>query len=219
LLNLNLSLSNFRTDYALALKGSIAFVLGRREEAMTLWYQAKQRNPMLIIPEMKYLEKIRQEVRAEIGADTAWLPNIPNLLDTGIVIRPDWLLELENKMVERQNAPETQNRTAPMALLEGELGNRVGQAVKGFMEAQEFFYRGMLEEAEASADASLRFFKTDHALALKGSIAFLNGRKEEAERWWLEAQQGNPEILIPLQDFLQKIKDQVIDLQPSKPQD
>ena len=219
LLNLNLSLSNFRTDYALALKGSIAFVLGRREEAMTLWYQAKQKNPMLIIPEMKYLEKIRQEVRAEIGADTAWLPNIPNLLDTGIVNRPDWLLELENKMVERQNAPETQNRTAPMALLEGELGNRVGQAVKGFMEAQEFFYRGMLEEAEASADASLRFFKTDHALALKGSIAFLNGRKEEAERWWLEAQQGNPEILIPLQDFLQKIKDQVIDLQPSKPQD
>ncbi len=51
------SLDLYETDYGLALKGSINYLLGQREIAREFWEQASQRNPDIEIPDMDELER------------------------------------------------------------------------------------------------------------------------------------------------------------------
>lgn len=58
------------TDYALALKGSVLFFLGREEEALTFWERARSRNPNIVIPGMDETEE-EEPFEAEVAEMTA----------------------------------------------------------------------------------------------------------------------------------------------------
>ncbi len=70
----NRSLELYETDYGLALKGSIQFVKGRREEARELWDMAIERNPLIVKPDIEQLEMM---IRIERG-DSIDSPNGEN---------------------------------------------------------------------------------------------------------------------------------------------
>jgi tetratricopeptide (TPR) repeat protein len=57
------SLRLFESDYGIALKGSIEYMLGNRTEAMRIWNQARERNPGISLPDTKVLDYILQSNR------------------------------------------------------------------------------------------------------------------------------------------------------------
>ncbi len=52
------ALDLFETDYGLALKGTVLYMLGQKEAAMELWQEANRRNPGIGIPDMEVLDQL-----------------------------------------------------------------------------------------------------------------------------------------------------------------
>ncbi|MDR4989067.1 MAG: hypothetical protein RG741_09550 [Bacteroidales bacterium] len=48
----------FETDYALALKGTVLYMLGQKDAAMALWQEANRRNPGIGIPDVEVLDEL-----------------------------------------------------------------------------------------------------------------------------------------------------------------
>lgn len=116
----------------------------------------------------------------------------------------DWIEGLELTLVPKEQLPnESLWKTEAdwKALLAGQLGD----AVKLFTEAQELVYRGLIKEAEERINQSLNIYETTYGLALKGTITYLLGRREEARIYWIKAQALNPEIIIPERNMLDKL--------------
>lgn len=174
----DLSLASFTTDFGLALKGSVTYLLGNKEGAVKYWAEAKARNPFISIPDTTQIS-LRSTVLAQTYPDT---------LPAGL--------------------PIDSNRTysaEAMAAFEAELGTMIQQSVTAFVEAQELFYRKRFAEADIKIDESLNVFVTDHGLALKGSILYILGRRREAWQIWDEARERNPLISLPDTQILDKL--------------
>lgn len=173
------SLREYTTDFAIAMKGSIAFMQGDKQAAANLWAAASERNPFVALPDTN---KIRLKVRTLLPDSLAAVPKPAGPADT-IAPIPDGLL----------------------AELEAGLGEQLRQSVSFFTESQELFYRLRFDDALSSIDSSLSYYVSDHALALKGSIVYILGRKTEAWQYWYEAQARNPMIVLPNTEVLDRL--------------
>ncbi|MDP2187661.1 MAG: hypothetical protein Q8J69_03160 [Sphingobacteriaceae bacterium] len=176
------SLTGFPTDFGLALKGSITYLLGDKKTARDLWSEARYRNPFIEVPDTNQVGfKPLQNSDLLANRNVPVIP--PPAFDT---IEYSFSLEL-------------------MENFEAELGGALNAAVSAFVQAQELFYRRRYVEADAMIDTSLSIFVTDHALALKGSILYITGRQEEAWRIWAEARERNPLIALPETQILDRL--------------
>lgn len=173
------SLREYTTDFAVAMKGSIAFMQGDKQAAANLWADARERNPFVALPDTN---KIRLKVRALLPDSLVVVPKPVSPADTIPPISPDLLAELE-----------------------AGLGEQLRQSVSFFTESQELFYRLRFDDALSSIDSSLSYYVSDHALALKGSIVYILGRKTEAWQYWYEAQARNPMIILPNIEVLDRL--------------
>lgn len=173
------SLREYTTDFAVAMKGSIAFMQGDKQAAANLWADARERNPFVALPDTN---KIRLKVRALLPDSLVMVPKPESPADTIPPISPNLLAELE-----------------------AGLGEQLRQSVSFFTESQELFYRLRFDDALASIDSSLSYYVSDHALALKGSIVYILGRKTEAWQYWYEAQARNPMIILPNIEVLDRL--------------
>lgn len=175
------SLTGFPTDFGLALKGSITYLLGDKKTARELWSEARYRNPFIEVPDTTQI--VFQPLQSDLLAGRTVPVIPPPAFDT---IEYSFSLEL-------------------MENFEAELGGALNAAVSAFVEAQELFYRRRYYEADAMIDTSLSIFVTDHALALKGSILYITSRQEEAWRIWAEARERNPLIVLPETQILDRL--------------
>lgn len=173
------SLGEYTTDFAIAMKGSIAYMQGDKQAANNLWAAASERNPFISLPDTN---KIRLKVSTFLPDSLALVPAPKGPADT-IAPLSDALL----------------------AELEAGLGEQLRNSVTFFTEAQEKFYRLNFMEALSSVDSSLNYFESDHALALKGSIVYIMGRKNEAWQYWYQAQDRNPMIQLPDINLLDRL--------------
>lgn len=173
------SLREYTTDFAVAMKGSIAFMQGDKQAASNLWAAASERNPFVSLPDTN---KIRLKVRTLLPDSLVMVPKPVGPADTIQPISPDLLAELE-----------------------AGLGEQLRQSVGFFTESQELFYRLRFDDALSSIDSSLSYYVSDHALALKGSIVYILGRKTEAWQYWYEAQARNPMIILPNIEVLDRL--------------
>lgn len=173
------SLREYTTDFAVAMKGSIAFMQGDKQAAANLWADARERNPFVALPDTN---KIRLKVRTLLPDSLVMVPKPVGPADTIQPISPDLLAELE-----------------------AGLGEQLRQSVGFFTESQELFYRLRFDDALSSIDSSLSYYVSDHALALKGSIVYILGRKTEAWQYWYEAQARNPMIILPNIEVLDRL--------------
>ncbi|WP_124245536.1 fimbria/pilus outer membrane usher protein [Cyclonatronum proteinivorum] len=92
------------------------------------------------------------------------------------------------------------------SLLEQELFDELKaskqDAIRNYVRAQHLIYTQDFRAALQAIDASLRIFETDHGLALRGTILYLLGDRDEARRHWLRANERNPDIPIPSTELL-----------------
>lgn len=177
------SLKSFSSDYALALKGSITYLMGNKKGALDLWALARAQNPFIEIPDTTILI---------VQQDSLW--SVEDVSQQLASIDSSGTLDSV-----QSSYPEL------MLALEAELGVNLNASIAAFTEAQELFYRRRYEEAEEAIDASLNIFSTDHGLALKGSIAYLLGRRREAWQLWEEARERNPLIELPKTEILDRM--------------
>jgi predicted negative regulator of RcsB-dependent stress response len=173
------SLKQYTTDFAIAMKGSIAFMQGDKEAATRLWAAASERNPFVSVPDTS---KIRIRVSTLLPDSLVAIPHPAGPADTIPPIDSSLLAELEKG-----------------------LGDQLRKSVTFFVEAQEYFYRLKFDDALASVDSSLSYYVSDHALALKGSIVYILGRQNEAWNYWYEAKARNPMISLPDLEVLDRL--------------
>lgn len=180
------SLRQYTTDFAIAMKGSIAFMQGDKAAATRLWAQASERNPFVAVPDTS---KIRIRVSTLLPDSLVAVPHPPSPADTIPPIDSTLLAELEKG-----------------------LGDQLRNSVTFFVEAQEYFYRLKFDDALASVDSSLSYYVSDHALALKGSIVYILGRQNEAWNYWYEAKARNPMISLPDLEVLDRLVTPIAEL-------
>ncbi|MFN3529814.1 MAG: hypothetical protein ACK417_07845 [Bacteroidia bacterium] len=173
------SLRRFPTDFAVALKGSLAFLLGNRRGAIDLWEEANRRNPFISLPDTGYIRPLVDSLH-----QNEWFAH------RSARVEVDSVEQLTLYLIEQY---------------EDKLGARLRAVVAAFTEAQELFYRRRFEEALEKVEQSLKIYPTDHALALKGSIAYVLGRPMEAWQLWYEARQRNPFIELPDTQILDRM--------------
>ncbi len=82
---------------------------------------------------------------------------------------------------------------------------KIQQHVHHYVKAQEYFYERDFQKARDEIDAALNFYATNVALALKGTIMFALGDRNEAQKLWEGAQKNDPDIQIPDSQELEKI--------------
>jgi len=70
---LDFSLRTFTSDYALALRGSISFLLGYKADAQRFWALALERNPLIQISEPVFLNQMLSH--SSPTKSTPWVPN------------------------------------------------------------------------------------------------------------------------------------------------
>lgn len=172
------SLDYFYSDFALALKGSAAYLIGKKQEAWQYWSDARDRNPFIVLP------------------DTSYLRSFTDTLTTGDRLARAPFNAVDSLPIEK---------AVLIADFEVKLGENLRKAITSFVEAQELFYRKRFVEAGLMVDSSLNYQITDHGLALKGSIAYVQGRRNEAIQLWLEARERNPHIILPDLNVLDRL--------------
>lgn len=180
------SLREYTTDFAIAMKGSIAFMQGDKAAATRLWTDAQQRNPFVPIPDTS---RIRLKVRTVLPDSLVMVPRPISPADS--------ILPIDSAL---------------LAELEAGLGEQLRQSVSFFVEAQESFYRLKFDESLSSIDSSLAYYVSDHALALKGSIVYILGRQNEAWNYWYEAKARNPMISLPDLEVLDRLVTPIAEL-------
>lgn len=108
----------------------------------------------------------------------------------------DYIEDLNFRIVKtgqtKINLEENQNQVARKAL-------------RYFIMAQNAFYNHDYNTAENYIDQSIKTIEIDHALALKGTISFVMGKRDEATKYWIMANKKNPEIQIPDIQLLEKL--------------
>lgn len=180
LVRVDSSLNIFESDFGLALKGSIVFVLGNKTDGRKYWQMAREKNPFIVVPDSTSIRP-RKDSLFTPNQQIANLP-MPVVRDSAEQVKADFLARLETQ-----------------------LSDKLAQSVSLFVDAQEYFYRRQFIEAELTVDSSLALFVTDHGLALKGSIAYITGKKAEARRLWEEARYRNPLITLPDTEILDRM--------------
>ena len=88
-------------------------------------------------------------------------------------------------------------RTEDLRGFEDTLQQNVNTALRLFIEAQHATYSQDYERAIMLTDQSLALFVTGQALALKGTIYYLTGNIEMAQRIWQQARELVPGIDVP----------------------
>ena len=68
------------------------------------------------------------------------------------------------------------------------------RVVGAIRRAQEAFYKGRYQEADAEARRSVALWPTAEGWALLGSVAWVRGDKEDARRSWLRARDLDPDF-------------------------
>ncbi len=93
---------------------------------------------------------------------------------------------------------------------EADLQDKVDETLRLIVQAQNAFYNKNLNQALDFVNQSLEIFETAQGYALKGSLLYLKGDKEEAQKSWNMATRFNPDIYIPEVETL----DQIIKTEP-----
>ncbi len=77
--------------------------------------------------------------------------------------------------------------------------------IRLYVSAQNAYYENELEQAMEYINAALDIFDTDLAIALKGTLLYMTGRRQEGLEYWEEANRRNPDIRIPDLDLLERV--------------
>lgn len=77
------------------------------------------------------------------------------------------------------------------------LAQRSDDAIRLYVSAQEAFYRRNFGQSLELVEQSLALYETDFGLALLGSVLFVHGLRDHAERLWETAANRNPDIRKP----------------------
>lgn len=77
--------------------------------------------------------------------------------------------------------------------------------IRLYVSAQNAFYQQDYNQALSLIDAALDIFRTNYAIAFKGTILYMLGNKEEAMEMWREANRRNPDIGIPDVNILDRL--------------
>lgn len=106
-------------------------------------------------------------------------------------------ISLSSLSEDVKDLPEIRN-------FENALATRVNDALRLLISAQEAFYDNRISRALTLVDESLGAFETAQGYALKGSLYFFRGNREEALRSWRMAVRFDPNIYIPDMEYLEK---------------
>lgn len=88
---------------------------------------------------------------------------------------------------------------------EGEMADNVDEALRLIIRAQNAFYERNFDNALAFVNQSLELYETAQGYALKGSLNYLRGNKNEAQNNWEKAIQFNPDTFIPDVEMLDRL--------------
>jgi hypothetical protein len=80
---------------------------------------------------------------------------------------------------------------------EKSLSEGVDESLRLIVKAQNAFYEREIKKALTFVEESLEIFETAQGYALKGSLHYLIGEREQAEKYWELAVRLNPDIYIP----------------------
>lgn len=119
----------------------------------------------------------------------------------------DFLEGLDFVLKDRRTEPveEEEEEDEAMDEFRQQLTGRAEEAMRLYVESQQAFYDLDFARALDLADESIERFVTGYGLALKGSLLFVRGEREEAERYWNWAVERNPEIVKPEIEMLERM--------------
>ncbi len=119
-------------------------------------------------------------------------------------IIPDGVIPEEDKINENAILTDLEN-SSELNEYENELRSKVDETLRLIVKAQNAFYSRNTNQALDFVNQSLEIFKTAQGYALRGSLLYLQGNKEEAQKSWDMATRFNPDIYIPDTETLDQI--------------
>lgn len=146
-----------------------------------------------ILESKSFPEKIEFEVKA--------IPEGDFVEGLGFTLRPTDYIEEEipdstaiiNARVITQNILEDQ----AIIQFENDLSNNVDMSLRYIIMAQNAFYNKDIETAFTYVSESIKIFETAQAYALRGTLYYFKGNREEAIKNWETAVRFDPDINIP----------------------
>jgi len=183
------SLGLFPTDYGIALRGSVLFVLGDTMQAYQLWKLASNRNPFIVLPSMSgQYDSLLTDSNRNLFYESS----------------PEFASQSRERNPARKS-DSTDFFTKDEIALRRLFQARARIAVSSFVETQELLYQACHREALDMLDYSLRLFTSDYGLALRGTISFLMGQRSEAHKFWAMALERNPFVQFTDPVFLNQL--------------
>lgn len=154
-----------------------------------------------ILESKSFPEKIEFEVKA--------IPEGDFVEGLGFTLRPTDYIEEEkpDSTVIINTRIITQNILEDQAIIqfENDLSNNVDMSLRYIIMAQNAFYNKDIETAFTYVSESLEMFETAQAYALRGTLYYFRGNREEAIKSWETAVRFDPDINIPNIDTLDDI--------------
>lgn len=146
-----------------------------------------------ILESKSFPEKIEFEVKA--------IPEGDFVEGLGFTLRPTDYIEEEkpdstaiiNTRVITQNILEDE----AIIQFENDLSNNVDMSLRYIIMAQNAFYNKDIETAFTYVSESINIFETAQAYALRGTLYYFKGNREEAIKNWETAVRFDPDINIP----------------------
>ena len=145
-------------------------------------------------------EKIEFEVEPRPEGD--FVEGLAFLLTPKEYKRPEPDME---KLLTSEFMPEEIRNSERVRQIQTELENDLSDVLRLIVKAQNAFYAKQITLAMQYTDQSLEVFETAQGYALKGSLHYLNGRKEDAKIFWDLAKKYDPDIYIPDMELLDRM--------------
>ncbi len=121
-----------------------------------------------------------------------------------LLVPEDFQPPAKDKIDEVSMAEAIKNDASILTYQE-ELSKRIDETLRLIILAQNAFYNREIKKALTLVEQSLEIFETAQGYALKGSLYYLKGEKEEAQKYWDLAVQFNPDIYIPDMEVLDEM--------------
>lgn len=183
--HINQSLELFETDYGIALKGTITYVLGDFRGAVDLWNKANRRNPDIRIPDMGLLDmtiilpELAEEPEEEPPAIDIDLPEVESPVDIAEIIIPVEMKRLENLFSQMTN-----------------------NVITLYIRAQNYLDDGRPDRALVEAERANSIQETAEVLLLKAEIYTERNNEARAEEFRKRAERLDPDqARIRIEEF------------------
>ncbi len=131
-----------------------------------------------------------------LNFDVKALPEGDFVEGLNIVLYPE-NIELDSLQIDVSTIIVELESSSEILEYDAELRNKVDQTLRLIVQAQNAFYSRNIDQALDFVNQSLAIYETAQGYALKGSLFYLKGNKEEAQKNWEMATRFNPDIYIP----------------------